>query len=589
MNQRMTLMLALLAVALAACGSGEKRRELGERERVWRVGVERQLPPVSFVDGQRVRGLAVEMIEAVADVQGYGVELRVGESAELRAALESGEIDVIAHMPISDALEARFNLTLPHWFTEDAIFFNARRGAPGCPIGDARYASERVIVLEDDPSLEWASGRGLETLVRASVLEALLALDAGEAGCAVLPNDSATILVDRLGYDEKKIEKRPGGRVRDYDRTLAFAVRLDEAALQEELEEGLQILSTTDRYRDIFERWDGWRGDVQWPRWLLWALAPVALLVIWTWSLRRTVARRTAELKAEMLERERLERRIQQSRKMESLGVLAGGIAHDFNNLLMGVLGNASLALMQMPEDSPLRPRLDEIRKAGRRAADLCGQMLAYSGKGRFVLEPVDLADFLRQKERDLVGALGPGVRLDLSLARHLPEIHGDRSQLMQMLGQLVGNAAEAIEERGGAAGVGNVTLRVSEKHVGQPFENAHLGVLCPPGDYVELVVEDDGAGMDEATLARIFEPFFSTKFTGRGLGLAAVLGIVRAHRGAIEVSSAVGGGTRIEVLLPTSSQAAGAEGPMAEPETRSAGRGAEGSATPASTETAIQ
>ncbi|MEO1086073.1 MAG: ATP-binding protein, partial [Acidobacteriota bacterium] len=222
------------------------------------------------------------------------------------------------------------------------------------------------------------------------------------------------------------------------------------------------------------------------------------------------------------------------------------GIAHDFNNLLMGVLGNASLAMHQVPEDSPVRQRLDEIRVAGRRAADLCGQMLAYSGKGRFVLEPIELASFLGEKRADLEALLGADARFTLELDRELPRLRGDRAQLLQMLSQLVINASEALDGKPGA-----VTLRARGESLGQSLENPHLGEVCSPGHYLVLEVCDDGVGMDAATKARIFEPFFSTKFTGRGLGLAAVLGIVRSHRGHIDVTSRPGAGTTVKVMLP--------------------------------------
>ncbi|MEO1369625.1 MAG: transporter substrate-binding domain-containing protein, partial [Acidobacteriota bacterium] len=369
---------------MSGCGADDPRHETGG-ERVWRVGVERQLPPVAFVDGRQVRGMAVEMIEAVADAQGYEVELRTADTAELLRLLETGEIDIIPHLSVSTASESRFSLTLPYWETEDAIFVNQHAGAPPCPLLVSESAAPgRLIVLADDPSSEWADGEGHATLPRTSVMEALFSLEAGEAGCAALPKQSAAILIERLGYTDTIQPLRR--RVKEYDRSVAFAVRQDDEELQEILEGGMIIVTATDRFADIYTRWDGWRRDITWPRWVAWSLAPLALLLVWTWSLRRTVAKRTEELQAEMLERQRLEARVQQTRKMESLGVLAGGIAHDFNNLLMGVLGNASLAMHQVPEDSPVRQRLDEIRVAGRRAADLCGQMLAYSGKGRFVL-----------------------------------------------------------------------------------------------------------------------------------------------------------------------------------------------------------
>lgn len=228
-------------------------------------------------------------------------------------------------------------------------------------------------------------------------------------------------------------------------------------------------------------------------------------------------------------------------RKEESVGTLAAGVAHDFNNLLVSVLGNASLAQEFLPADNPAAGLIEGIIKAGEQAAVLTRQMLAYSGQGRFLVEAVNLSDIVAEAAA-MRDSLPGNVALRLELQAELPSIQADRRQMRQMLTNLVLNAAEAL----GAAG-GEVAVRTEVREVDASVGAAEL----PEGRYVCLEVRDGGCGMDEATKARIFEPFFSTKFTGRGLGLAAAAGIVQGHKGAILVATAPGEGACFTVLLP--------------------------------------
>jgi PAS domain S-box-containing protein len=254
----------------------------------------------------------------------------------------------------------------------------------------------------------------------------------------------------------------------------------------------------------------------------------------------------TAQKQAE-LERAALERQLFQAQKMESLGVLAGGIAHDFNNLLMGVLGHAGLALEQLNPLHPARRNLESIQKAGQRAADLTRQMLAYSGRGQFVVHHLDLTSQVQEMLHLLEVSLPKTVVLNLDLRRGLPAVSADASQIQQVIMNLVINAAEAIGEKSGA-----ITLATGAKHLdGTDMGKMLVGQDAAPGLYVYLEVTDTGCGMDADTLGRIFEPFFTTKFTGRGLGLSAIMGIVRGHQGALRVYSEVGQGTTFKVLFP--------------------------------------
>lgn len=247
-------------------------------------------------------------------------------------------------------------------------------------------------------------------------------------------------------------------------------------------------------------------------------------------------------------ERRKFERELQETQKLESLGRLAGGIAHDFNNLLTGIIGNASLAYAELPQDQPLRMRLREVVRAGERAAFLTRQMLAYAGKGHFVSEPIDVGELVREVSALIRTSIPRSVELKLDLAANLPLVEADPAQIQQLVMNLVSNGAEAIGENA----AGKVEIRTSAREL-SAREAVELFGPAPsaPGAYVQLEINDTGSGMDEATKARIFDPFFTTKFTGRGLGLAAVQGIVKAHRGAIRVYSAPGQGTSFLVVLP--------------------------------------
>ena len=249
-------------------------------------------------------------------------------------------------------------------------------------------------------------------------------------------------------------------------------------------------------------------------------------------------------------ERRKLERQVLHAQKLESLGVLAGGIAHDFNNLLMAILGNADLAISALPAASPARRDILEIEKASRRAADLCRQMLAYSGKGEFVAEPINVCELIR----DMLGMLNVSIskRAALRLAlTDVPAIMADPSQIQQIIMNLIINASEAIGDKGGIITISTGTMYCNSEYLRETY----LDMDINEGDFVYVEVSDNGCGMSQEAKERVFEPFFTTKFTGRGLGMAAVLGIVRGHQGTIKVYSEEDKGTTFKVLLPASDQ----------------------------------
>jgi PAS domain S-box-containing protein len=253
------------------------------------------------------------------------------------------------------------------------------------------------------------------------------------------------------------------------------------------------------------------------------------------------------ELRRVDSQRRALEAKVQHAQKLESLGVLGGGIAHDFNNMLVGILGNASLALMDLPENSPLREIIGDIETTALRAAGLTEQMLAYSGKGRFLVHPVDLNALLRDMAHLLQTVISKRVALRFDFAMDLSTVEADSTQLRQIVMNLITNASDAIGHDDGV-----ITLRTGLHHATRDYlTSSYVDDELPEGSYAFIEVEDTGSGIDTETLARIFDPFFSTKFTGRGLGLAATLGIVRGHRGTIKVASVPGTGTTFTVLLP--------------------------------------
>jgi two-component system cell cycle sensor histidine kinase/response regulator CckA len=252
----------------------------------------------------------------------------------------------------------------------------------------------------------------------------------------------------------------------------------------------------------------------------------------------------TALKRAEQ-ERIDIERRLLEGQKLESLGMMAGGIAHDFNNILTSVLGNASLARSLVAGEAG--DHLAQIENAARRAADLCAQLLAYAGKGKLVTERVNLSELVRGTASLLEVTISKNTRLELQLAGQLPPVLADITQLRQIVMNLVINAADAIGEM-----PGRITVRTFACQADPAlFQQAQGRPELPAGPYVALEVTDNGSGMSPETIARIFEPFFSTKFSGRGLGLAAVRGIVQSHQGALFVESQPGAGAIFRLLLP--------------------------------------
>ena len=233
-------------------------------------------------------------------------------------------------------------------------------------------------------------------------------------------------------------------------------------------------------------------------------------------------------------EHRKMGERIQQVQKLESLSTLAGGVAHHFNNLLMAILGNADLVMQEMPTEAPGRECIKEIQVVAQRAAELSNQMLACSGRGKFVVERIDLSKLIEQMTHLLDVAIAQPILLKQNLAPDLPQVKADASQLRQLILNLVTNASEAIGQESGVVSITTSVMECDSSYLNENFIDEGYS----EGLYVCLEISDTGCGMDKATQAKVFDPFFSTKFTGRGLGMAAVLGIVRGHQGAIRIYS---------------------------------------------------
>ena len=330
-----------------------------------------------------------------------------------------------------------------------------------------------------------------------------------------------------------------------------YALKDAERWLQKARTEGPQIFEWMAKHRD---------GHLFWVEVNLREvkLGPDDRLIV---TVRDITDRKAAEE-----ERLRFDRQIQESQKLESLGLLAGGIAHDFNNLLTAILGNIDLALLDIPRASTARDDLLTAMSATRRAAELAQQMLAYSGKGRFVIERVDVPAAIREIVQMLKASISKSADLRIRFPETLPEIEVDATQLRQVIMNLVINASEALENQPGTI---DISASVVEGQAAPAFQLWPHRPL-PPGSYLRIEVADSGIGMPPDVLDKIFDPFFSTKFIGRGLGLPAVLGIVRGHKGAIQVDSIPGKGTTFRVFFPASpARASDASAPAPAPAAR--------------------
>jgi len=423
-------------------------------------------------------------------------------------------------------------------------------------------ARENRKVLEFEETLERADGSQMEVLANAVPLNDAAGRVTGCVATFQNVTPLKTALAANLRYaaivessEDAIIGKTLDGRVTDWNRGAEriFGYRAEEMAGQlisrlfvdersaEEVSAHERVCrgEVVSQFETIRRRKDGSLVEVSV------MLSPIRAAdgrIIGVSKCARDITERR---KAETRQVE-MDRKIQETQKLESLGVLAGGIAHDFNNLLTGILGNASLARLDLPSVSPVLAAIEQIELSSHRAADLCRQMLAYSGRGRFVVQRLDLNQVVEETTQLLNISISKTCVLRFNLAARLPGISADATQIRQVVMNLVINASEAIGPRSGVIALATGVARLDRDYL----MTLRLADLAP-GDYVFLEVSDTGCGMDAETLQRIFEPFFTTKFTGRGLGLAAVLGIVRGHRGGLKVYSEAGRGSTFKLFLP--------------------------------------
>lgn len=261
-------------------------------------------------------------------------------------------------------------------------------------------------------------------------------------------------------------------------------------------------------------------------------------------------------ISTDISEQKRTEAAMYQAQKIESLGILAGGLAHDFNNLLTVIVMQSTLALKRLAGDEQVRPKLERVIDAAGRATDLTRQMLNYAGRSTLDLQTFDLNELITGSAHLFSSAIPKNIQIERHLAESTALVEGDQSQLQQVLMNLILNAADAIKPNNGTIWI---STRLQQFSGGAIANEKWLGEALTAGDYILLEVEDSGCGMDAITVSKVFDPFFTTKVTGRGLGLASVIGIIRSHKGGLKVSSTVGKGTKFSILLPVATL----EGPL--------------------------
>jgi PAS domain S-box-containing protein len=342
---------------------------------------------------------------------------------------------------------------------------------------------------------------------------------------------------DLTGYDEHDLIG---------NRTISYAALIhpdDRPAVNDVVQEGIRENSSYQVTYRIIPR----EGPVK-----------------WVWEQGRGVTREgqvreiegfiydiTDQVEAQQ-KRQAIEKKILESQKLESLGVLAGGIAHDFNNLLQAMLGFSEMIGVQIGPDHPAQQSLARVTEAASRAADLTRQMLAFSGRGQFSVSRVDLSRQVEAMANLLESSLPKSVSFHRELGADLPQVKLDTAQFQQVVMNMITNAAEAIGDQPGTIHLRTGACQCDAHYLARSVVTGEMGSDPPePGTYAYVEVQDSGCGMDQATIGRIFEPFFTTKFTGRGLGLAAVQGIMRGHAGALLIDSQVGIGTTIRALFP--------------------------------------
>jgi PAS domain S-box-containing protein len=523
--------------AEAAAAARAKLEEELRRHQVLLQGLFEHAPAIILVKDQAGHYLAAN--NRLATIVDRSVEDILGKTVhdlfppEIAAKMEANDQQVFATgQPLLVEEQIHIGGTL---HTQLAVLF---------PLFDAQGATSAMGLIATDITEQ----KQLEAALRAQ--EAALAGERAFLDAVLEHLDDGVAVSDvqgQLRFANAALARitgyQPGGAVAP-SLVALLGVRQSEVPARGG-EAGLQAEPPLQNELRVFVHEDGTRRELLLSQqWLLRDGTP--LLVS---SFRDVTAQRAAEAA-----QHRTEQKLQEAQRLESLGRLAGGIAHDFNNLLAVILGHADLLSVDLAPDAPERANLSQIAGAARQGADLARQMLTYAGRGRLMLERVDLNEVLRNDRLLLEASLRTDARLQLMLAPELPLLMVDLDQIRQVVMNLVANASEALGEGGGVITIGTelVTRREGERHDDD----------LPAGAYVQLKVHDTGEGIDPTLLERVFEPFFSTRFIGRGLGLAVVRSIVERHGGRVYANSEPKLGTRVTVVLPV--LAATTEGPAA-------------------------
>ncbi len=551
MGDRLSNFVRLLgiasAVVVALAVLGAKVAQAAPRK-VVTAAVPADWPPQYSLDEHgQPQGFAIDVMNEIAASAGLEVHYRVRRSfPRAFAALRDGKVDLIPDCGIVNERRGTFAFTSPIETFVIRIF--VRRGSTGIDkLGD--LAGRRVAVVETNAAVPLLRAQPKVKLrVFSNVHSALFDLLSGDVDALVFPEPVIEKLARDIGVQDRI--QAVGPPLMEVKRGIA--VQANDTELLQRLEPAVRKFVGSPTYKRLYVKWYGQPAPFWTVPRVLWTMGALLVIVmigmgVWRYS---TVVSLNRRLVATIKERERTmvalrerEAELRQAQKMEAVGRLAGGVAHDFNNLLTAITGYAELLSAQLPEDSPGREDVDEIKKASERAANLTRQLLAFSRKQ--VLRPrvIDLTEVVSNVEKMLRRLIGADIELTTRFENEHGLVKADPGQIEQVLMNLAVNARDAMPE-GGALGIEIKSVEVETESARDALK---------PGKYVLLDVHDTGQGMDEPTRQRIFEPFFTTKPAekGTGLGLATVYGIVAQSGGHIDVESRLGEGTRFLVYLP--------------------------------------
>jgi signal transduction histidine kinase len=552
----------LVVAALFLPGAGSVPAAAGARRPV-RVAVFDLNPGIFMDDHGQARGFFVDMLREVAGREGWDLTFVPGTWTQGLDRVQRGEVDLVTSVARTPARESYLSFCQMPAFTVWSNLY-ARPSANITSILDVQ--GRRVALMTRD-----TNGQHFMELCRnfaipfvqvpvESMSEVMAAVASGRADAGVTNN--------LFGYANEHVYPIARTPVVFSPFDIYFATGRDanpdlRAALDVYLHGGRSDPGSG--YSRAVDRWLHPEDRPGVPAWLVYAaglsLGALVLALAAVGVFRHQVHRATAEIRAlnadlqrELEQREQfeaqrlaLERQVQHVQKLESLGMLAGGIAHDFNNLLTAMLGHIDVAAARLAPSDPARPHLESLERITQRAADLTRQMLAYSGRGRFVVRSQDLNAVIREMTHLLQVSMSKKVRLAFNLAEPLPPVQADAAQIQQVIMNLVTNAADAIGDREGTIRITTGALVLDRAGLDRAFQGQDLA----PGRYVALAVADTGCGMTPEVRARIFDPFFTTKPAGHGLGLSATQGILKGHGAAVEIQSEPGRGTTFRLLFP--------------------------------------